>query len=241
MSAATTLPAQPPNATPRIPPLENGDRLTRDEFERRYNAMPESVKAELIEGMVFMSSAVRFREHGSQQLAMGTWIGVYLAATPGLEGGDNTTVRLDSASEPQPDLLLRVSPQLGGQSQTSEDGYIVGAPELAGEIAASSASYDLHEKLTVYRRNGVREYVVWRVLDSAIDWFVLRKGQYQAMPLDATGLYRSEVFPGLWLDPAAMVGGDLAKVLAILQQGIANPEHALFVEELKRRIAPNSG
>ena len=93
-------------------------------------------------------------------------------------------------------------------------------------------SYDLHAKLHVYRRNGVREYIVWRVLEQTIDWFVLRAGQYERLPVEANGLSRSEVFPGLWLDPAALVRGDLATVLAIVQQGLGSPEHATFVAHL---------
>jgi len=101
-----------------------------------------------------------------------------------------------------------------------------------GSHAMSSNGAILHAKLHVYRRNGVREYVVWRVLEEAIDWFVLRAGQYERLLVDANGLVRSEVFPGLWLDPAALVRGDLGTVLAIVQQGLASPEHATFVTHL---------
>ena len=93
-------------------------------------------------------------------------------------------------------------------------------------------SYDLHAKLHVYRRNGVREYLVWRVLEQAIDWFVLHAGQYERLPVGANGWLRSAVFPGLWLDPAALVRGDLATVLAMVQQGLGSPEHATFVARL---------
>jgi Uma2 family endonuclease len=160
------------------------------------------------------------------------WLVVYKAATPGVRVRDNTTARLDLDNEPQPDGSLLIDPECGGQTRISEDGYIEGAPELVLEVASSSASYDLHAKRNVYRRNGVQEYVVWRVLDKAIDWFVLRDGQYERMPVDAQGLLRSEVFPGLWLDPAALIRGDLATVLAIVQQGLAGPEHAAFVTRL---------
>jgi Uma2 family endonuclease len=149
--------------------------------------------------------------------------------------GDNSTVRLDLDNEPQPDALLLIAPEHGGQSRLDNDGYIVGAPELLAEVAASSASYDLHSKLHAYRRNGVREYVVWRVLDAALDWFVLRAGQYERLLLGSDGLLRNEVFPGLWLDPAALLRGDLARVLAVVQQGINSPEHQAF---LRRLTAP---
>jgi Uma2 family endonuclease len=146
---------------------------------------------------------------------------------------DNSTVRLDLDNEPQPDLLLLIDPAAGGQTRVSEDDYVEGAPELVAEIASSSSSYDLNAKLNIYRRNGVREYVVWRVLNQEIDWFTLRDGRYEELPRDAAGLYKSTVFPGLWLEPAAMVRGELAGVLDILRQGLATPEHAAFVDQLE--------
>jgi Uma2 family endonuclease len=215
-----------------LPALENGDRLTRAEFERRYEAMPHLKKAELIEGVVYVPSPVRHRQHGSPHAHLISCLGLYAANTPGVEVGDNSSVRLDLDNEPQPDGLLFIDPSCGGQVHISEDGIIEGAPELVAEVASSSVSYDLHTKLHVYRRNGVREYIVWRVLEREIDWFVLRAGQYERMPVDAQGIVRSEVFVGLWLNPAALVRGDLATVLAVVQQGLASPEHAAFVTRL---------
>ena len=130
-----------------------------------------------------------------------------------------------------------IDPTYGGQVRISDDGIIEGPPELVAEVASSSVSYDLHAKLHVYRRSGVREYVVWRVLEQEIDWFVLRNGQYERMPLDAQGLVHSEVFPGLRLDPAALLRGDLATVLAIVQQGLTSPEHSAFVARLRPSTA----
>jgi Uma2 family endonuclease len=215
-----------------VPPLENGDRLTRDEFERRYEAMPHLKKAELIEGVVYVPSPVRYRHHGAPHAHLISWLGQYAAGTPGVEVSDNSTVRLDLDNEPQPDALLLIDPTCGGQARFSADDYIEGSPELVAEVASSSVSYDLHAKLHVYRRNGVREYLVWRVLEQAIDCFVLRAGQYERLPVEANGWLRSTVFPGLWLDPAALVRGELATVLAIVQQGLGSPEHATFVARL---------
>jgi len=216
----------------RVPPLEPGDRLTRAEFERRYEAMPGLKKAELIEGVVYMPSPVRHQLHSLPHSLLVGWLVQYRGGTPGVFPGDNATTRLDLDNEPQPDALLFIDPARGGQARVSEDDYIEGAPELVAEVASSSASYDLGAKLHVYRRNGVREYVVWRVLDEEVDWFVLRHEQYQRQEPDAQGLLRSEVFPGLWLDPAALVRGDVATVLAAVQQGLATPEHAAFVARL---------
>jgi Uma2 family endonuclease len=193
--------------------------------------MPD-VKAELIEGVVYMAAAARLKKHGGPQRYLSTWMGVYSAATPGVDGADGTSDRLDLDNEPQPDALLYIESECGGQATISDDDYLEGAPELIGEIAASSASYDLGPKLNAYRRNGVREYVVWRVLENDIDWFMLREGRYQRQPLPADGIYRSEVFPGLWLDKAAMLRRDLGQVLKVLQQGLVSAEHQEFVARL---------
>jgi Uma2 family endonuclease len=214
------------------PPLENGDRLTRWEFERRYQARPDIKKAELIEGVVYMPSPVHFQSHSEPHSWIIGWLVTHCAATPSVRLGDNATVRLDLDNEIQPDALLRLEPAAGGHSRISEDDYIEGAPELVVEIAASSASYDLHDKLRAYRRNGVQEYVVWRVYDRQVDWLALTKGEYVSLAPDTSGVVHSQVFPGLRLAVAALLDGDLAKVLAELQQGLATAEHAAFVEHL---------
>jgi Uma2 family endonuclease len=215
----------------KLPPLENGDRLTRAEFEQRYNAMPHLKKAELIEGIVYIASPLRAKAHGSPHGDIMGWLWTYKAATPGIDLYDNPTVRLDADNEPQPDAVLRIA--TGGQSWISPDDYIEGAPELIVEIAASSASYDLHDKLRVYRRNGVQEYIVWRTYSQQIDWFYLEDGQYKPQSPDATGILRSQQFPGLWLAAPALLAGHLAEVLQTLQQGIATPDHQTFVETLR--------
>lgn len=232
-NTSTTLSDIAPAAGARIPRLQSGDRLSRDEFERRYRAMPETTKCELIKGVVYVTPPpVSDEGHSQPQVRFITWLGVYIAYTPGVVAGDNGTVRLDGESEPQPDAMLRILPQHGGQSRTSADDFVEGAPEFVAEIAASSASYDLHDKLDAYRRNGVREYVVWRTLDRVIDWFELRDGQFVRQLTDANGLLKSGVFPGLWLDPAALLSGNQARVLQVLQQGLGTAEHAEFVAKL---------
>jgi hypothetical protein len=234
MSTIARLPRS--SAPEPIPPLEQGDHLTRDEFERRYNAMPEINKAELIEGVVYMPSPVRLRRHGVPHIKLGAWLAHYQAKTPGTEATDNTTVRLDLENEPQPDAMMVILPEYGGRATISDDDYIEGGPELAAEIAASTVSIDLHEKFRVYCRNGVREYIVWRIQDAAVDWFVLRGEQYDRLLPDAAGILKSEVFPGLWLDPAALTRLDLATVLQVLQQGLAHPDHAAFVRRLQQNV-----
>ncbi|MCG6133830.1 MAG: Uma2 family endonuclease [Nostoc sp. LLA-1] len=213
-----------------IPPLESGDRLTRYEFERRYHAMPNLKKAELIEGIVYVASPLRIKSHGEPHAYIMAWLGVYKAATPGVGLADNTTVLLDADNEPQPDALLRI--EIGGQSRINQDDYLEGAPELIVEIAASSAAYDLHEKLKVYRRNQVQEYLVWQVYDHQFDWFRLQAGEYIRLEPNTNDVVTSQVFPGLWLAKSALLSGDLAQVLAILQQGLSTPEHQEFLQKL---------
>ena len=222
----------PPTAAPRAAALENGDRLTRCEFERRYAMRPDLKKAQLIEGIVYMPSPVRFATHGEPHAAILGVLLHYRAFTPGVSVGDNATVRLDLDNEPQPDVLLRIDPEAGGRSRLSDDDYVEGPPELIVEIAASSASIDLHDKLRAYRRNGVQEYLVWRTQEQRIDWFELADGDYRLLPADDAGVVRSRVLPGLRLALGALLKGDLAGALRQLQEGIDSAEHRQFIARL---------
>jgi Uma2 family endonuclease len=218
-----------------MPPLENGDRLTRAEFERRYAAMPHLKKAELIESVVHMPSPVRLKKHAKPHATLVTWLGTYEAATPGIELADNATVRLDLDNEPQPDVLLRVLPDAGGQSHDSADDYVEGAPELVAEVASSSASYDVHEKKRAYRRNRVQEYLVWLVDEKRLEWWELHEDDYVELPREG-GLIKSRIFPGLWLDTAALLNGQSADVLNQLERGLATEEHRAFAAHLRARL-----
>jgi Uma2 family endonuclease len=218
--------------TTPIPPLESGDRLTRHEFERRYHAMADTKKAELIEGVVYVASPLRFRSHGQPHGNLIIWLGTYKVATPGVELGDNTTVRLDLDNEPQPDVVLLIDETLGGQARISADDYIEGAPELVAEVAASSAANDLYDKKKAYRRNGVKEYIVWQILENKLDWFCLEDGEYILLAADSNGVIKSRMFPGLWLDVPALCAGEMTQVLAVLQQGLSGEEHTNFVQQL---------
>ncbi|RME76750.1 MAG: Uma2 family endonuclease [Chloroflexi bacterium] len=220
--------------TPPPPPLQPGDHLTRAEFERRYRAHPEIKKAELIDGVVYMPSPVHHKLHGTPHFNIITWLGVYRAGTPGVEGSDNATVRLDFENEVQPDALLRLEAERGGQSQVSADDFLEGPPELVVEIAASSASYDMYNKKRLYARCGVKEYLAIQMYEQKIDWFVLREGVFETIAPSEDGVLCSEVFPGLWLKPEAFWEGNLAEMLAVLQKGLASPAHQEFVQTLEK-------
>ncbi len=193
-----------------FPVLESGDHLSRAEFHRRYCGRPDIKKAELVEGVVYVASRVPADRHGEQHATIIGWLGAYRARHPGLRLGNNATVLLDANNEVQPDACLwREEP---GGPRLNADHYIEGAPQLVVEVAASSAAYDLHTKLRAYQRNGVQEYVVWRVLDHMIDWFRLREGEYVWVEPDEDGVIESEVFPGLCLNVPALLVDDLQAV-----------------------------
>jgi len=220
-------------AVVNLPPLVNGDRLSRAEFEGRYQAAPEIWKAELVEGVVYVASPVRAKQHGRPHAAILAWLGAYWLATPGVDLQDNATVRLDAENEPQPDALLRLEPAVGGQSVIAADDYIEGAPELIVEVAASSAAYDLNDKLRAYCRNRVREYLVWQTYENELVWFVWREGQYDRLCPDPEGVIRSQCFPGLWLAVDALLQDERSRLLAVVQAGLQTAAHQVFVQKLR--------
>lgn len=214
-------------------PLENGDRLSREEFERRYDAMPHLKKAELIEGVVYVGSPVRIATHAEPHAHIVTLLGTYVFVTPGVRLADNGSVRIDEDdNEPQPDVFLWVDTPGKGQAQVDDDDYLDSAPELVIEVAASSASYDLHDKLEMYRYSGVQEYGVWRTYQGKFDWFRLERDEFQLIEPNEKGVITSSAFPGLWLNVKALLAGDLAAVMADLQAGLQSEEHRQFAEWL---------
>lgn len=215
--------------TQGVPPLHNGDCLTRTAFERIYTAHPEIKKAELIEGVVYVSSPVNPR-HGEPHSDIIAWVGSYRAATPGIRVFDNTSLRLDADNEPQPDVSVFVDPQ----KTIPVDEILNVIPTLIVEIASSSAAYDLNQKLHVYRRNGVQEYLVLLVHERETRWYRWEEGQYIQLQPDSEGILCSQVMPGLWLHSERFWQGDLAGVLAVLQQGIDTPHHKAFIEQVQK-------
>jgi Uma2 family endonuclease len=218
--------------------LENGDRLSAHEFLRRFEAMPELKKAELINGVVYMPSPLRWDRHAKPDSLLQTWAGVYVLNTSGVESGANATVRLGPDDVPQPDACLRILPECGGHTRVDAKGYLQGAPELIVEIAASSASIDARDKLQSYRRAGVIEYLLWRTEDQEIDWWRLDEDEYRLLPRGEEGIIQSQAFPGLWLNIPAALAGDGQRVLGTLQAGLSDPGHAAFVEQLKAKARP---
>jgi Uma2 family endonuclease len=215
-----------------IPPLENGDRLSATEFMRRYEATPDLRGVQLIEGIVYMPPPIRFIHHGQPDNLLQTFVGVYAAATPGVAAASGSTVRLDLDNVPEPDAQLIVLPEHGGQVKFDKKGYVVGAPDLVVETAASAASIDMHATLRVYRRNGVREYLVWLPEENEIVWFSFAGGEAERLAAGSKGRIASRIFPGLVLDVRAALARDAARVLATLATALKTSAHREFVSRL---------
>ncbi len=209
-------------------PLQSGDRLGVAEFHQRYAQHPSIKKAELVEGVVYMSSPV-YTSHSKPHAQLVFWAGLYLAGTPSVQMGDNQSVRLDNDNEVQPDICLWQDNSVGSQISITQKGLLLGSPDLVIEVAANSVAYDLHQKLRVYQRSGVREYLVFVAYEQETRWFHLVDGVYQEIAADAQGVLRSRLFPGLWIHPVHVWQNDFAAMQTLLQAGLDSPEHATFV------------
>jgi Uma2 family endonuclease len=211
----------------------DGEHLDQPAFHERYQAMPPETRAELVGGIVYMPSPMR-RDHGKESRFVSGWLDRYERFTPGIEGADGATVKLNVIGEPQPDHLLWILPECRGRSRVDAEGYLTGAPELVVEIARSSRHYDLNPKKADYERAGVREYLVVELDPCRIHWFIRRGNHFKNLPPGPDGIYRSKVFPGLWLDSQAILAGNRARRDEVLEQGLATPAHAAFVARLAR-------
>jgi Uma2 family endonuclease len=209
--------------------LHNGDRLMQPEFHRRYEAYPEDVKFELIGGTVYMSSPLR-ETHSDYDGELGFVFELYRRPTPGVKAIHGATTILGPESEPQPDLGLRILQEYAGRSRLTRKKYIVGSPELLAEISHSTVAIDLHQKKADYQTAGVQEYLVVSVEERLLFWLDFEN--QQSIVGDAQGIYRSHVFPGLWLHGPALLALDSPRVEDVARQGLADPQHAAFVERL---------
>ncbi len=199
------------------PPLESGDVLDGDEYWRRYCHLPDKVKAERINRKVYlMMTSLRAVQHGNPHALLSGWLFTYAMQDPALVLSDNATIRLNADNDPQPDLcLLRVE----GQAQFDDEGYIVGPPEMIVEIAGSSASYDFGEKRDVYEAAGVGEYLVFETIEGRLEWWRSVDGRFTAIQSE-NGIYKSSLFPGLWLDIDALRSGDASRMIQTLRHGM---------------------
>jgi Uma2 family endonuclease len=222
--------APPTPPSPALPPLIEGQRLDQPTFHARYAAMPSETRAELINGVVCMASPL-FVPHSRAQVAALVWLSYYAETTPGVEALDNASTILGPRGEAQPDLQLRVLPEHGGRTQPDPK-VVRGAPELVVEVAHSSRYKDFGPKFEDYEHAYVLEYAVVALEPDEVVWHVLQDGRLTSVLPDADGLYRSRVFPGLWLDPQALLAGDTRRLREVVDLGVATPEHAAFVAQL---------
>jgi Uma2 family endonuclease len=223
-----------------VPPLENGDYLDQPTFHERYESMEEDVRAELIGGIVYMSSPVGIA-HGKTTQLVGVWLDGYELTTPGTEVLSDISNIMGPQSEPEPDHCMRLLPEAGGQTTVNRKGYLVGAPELIVETASSTESRDLHQKKADYEKAGVLEYVVVALRSEQVYWFMLKDGRFEDLKPGRDGIFCSQVFPGLWLDPGALLKSDRKKLLAVLKRGLASKEHRAFVGTLKAKKGKDAG
>lgn len=225
----------PKKTSPRagIPRLLNGDHLTVPEFERRYEAVQEDQRAELIEGIVVMSPPIS-SDHGKANSLLDWLLNHYAVSTPHTAVAVNTSVRMDGRNEYQPDIMLWIETGGASRMRTGAESVLEGRPELAVEIALSSRSYDLHEKKAVYQRNQVPEYLVWEVMDSRVQWFSLEKGEYVLSKTRADGCQCSRIFPGLWLNVPALISCDRKRAFRFLQKGLKSAAYKSFVKQLAK-------
>lgn len=200
-----------------IPQLNSGDVLSREEYIRRYEAAPEELKAERINGKVYLMNSLRARYHGNPQMLLAGWLFTYAMAHPELNLSDNATLHLRTENTPQPDLCMY---RTGGNASLDEDGYLVGSPELIIEIAGSSASYDFGEKRDVYEAAGVGEYLVFETIEGRIEWWRHDGSKFVDVPRDET-VFKSTLFSGLWLDGDALRAADRFRLIEKLNEGIA--------------------
>ena len=215
-----------------VPPLVAGERLDRVTFHERYEAMPPGTRAELVGGIVYMPSPLGV-EHAERDGDISDWLGYYKRSTKGVRKALNATTQFGDYGELQPDCQLRIPEELGGQTRVV-GGFIVGAPELIVEVSKATRKYDLGPKKVDYERAGVQEYVFVGLDPEEVRWFVRREGRFVELLPGPDGIYRSEAFPGLWFEPRAFFAEDMDGLIAVLEQGLATPEHAAFVARLAR-------
>lgn len=199
--------------------------------------MPDVKNAELIEGVVYMASPVT-GSHSDFDFLVHTWLGAYASSTPGCSGGCNGTWQM-LEDIPQPDAHLRLLAECGGRSRI-EGGYFVGAPEVIVEVSASSAAADLGPKLNLYQGAGVLEYITVLLHSQQVVWRCRAGKRFVQIRPGPDGLLRSRAFPGLWLDPAALLAGDSRRLMNALRRGLRSAEHAAFKREMKARMSAQS-
>lgn len=227
MIVATISELKPKSTYQSTAELQSGDCMSRNEFHQIYLRTPDDFHAELIEGIVYVASPVGYN-HCIFHSAVIATLTNYSARTTGVVSMTCGSTILGEDTEVQPDAALRIEANAGGRSRIDSD-LVFGPPELVVEVAHSSRAIDLHSKKRAYQKAGVYEYLVLCVKESELAIYNLRNDQGEVRK---DGVYRSVMFPGLWIEIAAWLSNDLKRTNETLEQGLASPEHAEFVKRL---------
>jgi Uma2 family endonuclease len=219
-----------------LPLLQNGDHLDQSTFHALYEAMPADFHAELINGVVYLRGC-HTASHGRSLVSLGSMLDIFDDATPGTKGLIKITNILGPISEPEPDGCLLILPEYGGQTWCDADDFVNGAPDWVAEISDGTEAVDLGVKKQDYENAGVREYMVAVLKTRSVFWFVQRSGKLKERSAAPDGIFRSEAVPGFWVDPDAFLNHARTRLLTILRQGLASPEHAAFVAKLAAKKA----
>jgi Uma2 family endonuclease len=218
--------------------LENGARMNQPMFHALYKNTPEGFRAQLIGGIVYVMASPTSLRHGRPHARVVHWLGLYSDETPGTDVLDNTTNILGPESEPEPDACLLIQPEYGGRTTTDENEMLVGAPELVVEVANTTRAIDLGRKKADYQEAGVQEYVVVLAQEQSAVWFRHTADGFVDLAVGADGVFRSELFPGLWLDPRGIFDPTTRRLTTVSRKGLASPEHAAFIADLAARRKP---
>jgi Uma2 family endonuclease len=216
-----------------LPPLVHRERLDQPTFHARYSAMPPEFRAELVDGVVVIRERRVRARHGTTSAALVYALVRYEQYTPGVSVALRVSTILGDADELHPDVSVRLR---GGQCCVGEDDLLHGCPDLVCEIVdRETESHDLIAKRSAYDRHGAREYLAVLVHAGRHISFVRRSAGLVEEEPAPDHLWRSRAFPGLWLDPVALLAGDLNRLAVVLEQGVATPAHAAFAAELGGR------
>jgi hypothetical protein len=234
--------AKPVTTPPKrfVPPFENGDRLDQKTFHDLYERTPFRFRAELVDGIVYLKIPKPVRLRRRPRLSLSVWLGAYEAETEGVQIAMHATNILIDRNETHPYQTVIVDPALGGRTSINADDFVEGGAELLVEIAERSCSLPYHKKFEQYQKANVREYIIVNLESRNFNWFTNTANGFQPIKPNADGIMKSRVLPGLWLDREATLNDNNKRVRAVLDSGLASPEHAKFVTKLQRKLKRKS-
>ncbi len=215
--------------------LVDGATMSREHFMRAYEMYPDNTSFELIEGTVHMASPVSNSHQRNEKLILRLF-DRYELETEGVDYIHEQTLHLGEDTTVEPDVLVRLLEEYGGECVGTSDDYLAGPPLFVVEVSNSSLSFDLNRKRRAYARFGVLEYLVIDLVGRRFHWFDLSADE--VLTPDADGVCRLRNLPGCWLAVEPILNDDIKAALPTLHAGLASPEHAAFVADLAARRTP---